>query len=259
MVVEDLPERFHIRICDVAACGKERVMEVGQGALLVGGLSKVVPKPFALGRRLFAPAHLVAVEGQYVPGSPIIGVVALAWGQSRVRGRVGHRRRGLLEANGLVRAEVVEVGLRYFGRVVLMVAEDGHRASFVLTPPGGAIGIEDTTIGDSVVIVTVGVLPWGAVGVGVISESEDSAQYVVQQSRSCLGVVALGALGYVPRSDQRHRLRLRGARRGRQQGRHACQQHRRGYSTDNKNTLAHPLHPSLCGVKEKSENPRPAT
>jgi hypothetical protein len=35
-------------------------MEVGKGALLVG-VSKVVLKPFALGRCLFASTHLVAV------------------------------------------------------------------------------------------------------------------------------------------------------------------------------------------------------
>jgi hypothetical protein len=41
---------------------------------------------------------------------------------------------------------------------VLVVAQNRHRASFVFTPPGGAVGIEDTTIGESVVVVTVGVL-----------------------------------------------------------------------------------------------------
>jgi hypothetical protein len=61
IVVEDLPEGLHIRVCDVFACGIERVMEVGQGALLVGGVSEVVLKPFALGRCLFASTHLVAV------------------------------------------------------------------------------------------------------------------------------------------------------------------------------------------------------
>ncbi len=73
IVVEDLPEGLHIRVGDVVACGIERVMEVGQGALLVGGVSKVVPEPFALGRCLFASAHLVAVavEGHYVPGFPV--------------------------------------------------------------------------------------------------------------------------------------------------------------------------------------------
>ena len=60
IVVEDLLERLYIRVGDVVTCGIERVMEVGQGALLVG-VSKVVPKPFALGRCLFASAHLVAV------------------------------------------------------------------------------------------------------------------------------------------------------------------------------------------------------
>jgi hypothetical protein len=50
IVVEDLPEGLHIRVCHVVAGRKERVMEVGQGALLVGGVSKVVLKPFALGR-----------------------------------------------------------------------------------------------------------------------------------------------------------------------------------------------------------------
>src|SRR5215211_7603915 len=146
-------------------------MEVGQGALLVGSVGKVVLKPFALGRCLFASTHLVAVavQGHDVPGSLIVGVVALAWCQSRVCGCVWHQRPGLLEANGLVCAEVVEVGLRYFGRVVLMVAQNRHRASFVLAPPVGALGIEETAIGEFVVIVTVGVLPRGAVGVGVIS------------------------------------------------------------------------------------------
>jgi hypothetical protein len=61
IVVEDLPEGLHIRIWDVVACGIERVMEVSQDAPLVGGVSEVVPKPFALGRCLFASAHLVAV------------------------------------------------------------------------------------------------------------------------------------------------------------------------------------------------------
>src|SRR5215208_3183763 len=139
-------------------------MEVSQGALLVGSVSKVVLKPFALGGSPFASAHLVAVavQGHDVPGPSIVGVVAL-------RGCVRHRRRGLLEANGPVRAEVVEVGLRYFGSVVLVVAQNRHRAIFVLAPPVGAGSIEDTAIGEFVVIVTVGVLPRGAVGVGVIS------------------------------------------------------------------------------------------
>jgi hypothetical protein len=61
IVVEDPPEGLHIRIWDVVACRIERVMEVGQGALLVGGVGKVATKPFALGRCLFASAHLVAV------------------------------------------------------------------------------------------------------------------------------------------------------------------------------------------------------
>ena len=60
IVVEDLPEGLHVRIWDVVTCGIERVVELGQGALLVG-VSEVVPKPFALGRCLFASAHLVAV------------------------------------------------------------------------------------------------------------------------------------------------------------------------------------------------------
>src|SRR5829696_6346158 len=61
IVVEDLPEGLHIRVCDVFACGIERLMEISQGALLVGGVSKVALKPFALGRCLFASAHFVAV------------------------------------------------------------------------------------------------------------------------------------------------------------------------------------------------------
>jgi hypothetical protein len=104
-----------------------------------------------------------------VPGSSIVGVVALAWCQARVSGCVWHRRPGLLEADGPVRAEVVEVGLRYFGSVVLVVAQNRHRAIFVLTPPVGAGSVVETAIGESVVIVTVGVLLWGAVGVGVVS------------------------------------------------------------------------------------------
>jgi hypothetical protein len=47
IVVEDLPEGLHVRIWDVVTCGIERVVELGQGALLVG-VSEVVPKPFAL-------------------------------------------------------------------------------------------------------------------------------------------------------------------------------------------------------------------
>src|SRR5918994_1001939 len=104
-----------------------------------------------------------------MPGTPIVGVVALAGCQSRVSGSVRHRCRGLLEAYDLVCAEVVEVGLRYFGRVVLVVAQNRHRASFVLAPPVGALGIEETAIEESVVIVTVGVLPRCAVRVGVVS------------------------------------------------------------------------------------------
>jgi hypothetical protein len=81
IVVEDLPEGLHVGIRDVVACGIERVMEVGQGAPLVGGVGEVVAKPFALGRCLFASAHLVAVavKGHDVPGSLIVGIVALAW------------------------------------------------------------------------------------------------------------------------------------------------------------------------------------
>src|SRR5215211_4058699 len=74
---------------------------------------------------------------------------------------------GLLEA--IECAEVVEVGLRYFGRVVLVVSRNRHCAIFVLTPPEGAGGIVDTAIGESVVVVTVGVLRTGAIGVGIIS------------------------------------------------------------------------------------------
>jgi hypothetical protein len=61
IVVEDLPEGLHIRIWDVVACGIERLMEISQGALIVGGVSKVVLKPFALGGSPFASAHLIAV------------------------------------------------------------------------------------------------------------------------------------------------------------------------------------------------------
>jgi hypothetical protein len=53
--------------------------------------------------------------------------------------------------------------------VVLVVAQNRHRAVFVLAPPGGALGIVDTAIEEFVVIVTVGVLRTDAVGVGVIS------------------------------------------------------------------------------------------
>src|SRR5215212_1156562 len=102
-----------------------------------------------------------------MPGSPIVGVVALAWCQSRVSGRVRHRCPGLLEA--IECAEVVEVRLRYFGNVILVVSHNRHRAVFVLAPPEGAGGIVDTAIGESVVVVTVGVLRTGAVGVGIIS------------------------------------------------------------------------------------------
>ena len=78
-------------------------------------------------------------------------------------------RRGLLEANVLVCAEVVEVGAALLWKRGTRGCPKQASCESLLAPPVGALGIEETALGESVVIVTVCVLPRGAVGVGVIS------------------------------------------------------------------------------------------
>ena len=81
--VEHIPEGLYVRgVCAVSG-GIARVVEVGQGALVVSGFrmgGKVPLKPLALGRARIASAHLlaVAVKGHYVPASQVVAVVALA-------------------------------------------------------------------------------------------------------------------------------------------------------------------------------------
>jgi hypothetical protein len=56
-----------------------------------------------------------------------------------------------------------------------------------------------------------------------------------------LSLFTVGALDYPFGRDPWHCYQHDG---------HACKHHRRGHRTDNKNALAHPLQPSLCGVEE---------
>ena len=123
-----------------------------------------------------------------------------------------------------------------------MVANHWPRALLILAPGG---------------IVALAKLLAGALRVGAVTEIEDGSPYFAQKP-CCFAVLLEVASGYVSCSDQRHRLGLAAARLGRQHDRrHGCQQHGRGHRTDNKNSLAYPRHPPLCGVEEKSENPRP--
>src|SRR5918998_5120864 len=215
IVVKDVPERLHLGAIVASTGSIERVLEVGQRALrsVVGEVS---PQPAPLGGAPVTPTDLraVAVEGHDVPGPSIVGVVASA-GLSRTP------------------SEVIEVGLRPGGFVVL-VAEGGPGALLVLAPSG---------------IVAVAELRAGTLGVDVVAEGEDGSRYSAQQP--CRFAVGLEvASSDVTRADQRHRPRLADAGHCRQHDRHACQHHRRGYRTDNKNALAHPLHPPLCGGEE---------
>jgi hypothetical protein len=111
-----------------------------------------------------------------------------------------------------------------------MVADRGPGALLVGAPGG---------------IVAVLVLLAGTLRVDVVAEGEDGSRYFAH--KPCRFAVGLEvASGDVSRAEQRHRLGLADARRSRQQGRHGCHKHRGGHRTDNKNGLAHPLHPPLC-------------
>src|SRR5918993_4104874 len=109
LVVELTPEGLHLGAIVGATGSIERVVEVGQRAprAVVG---QVLLEPAPLGGFPVTPTDLlaVAVEGHDVPGPSVVGVVASA---------------------GLPRppSEVIEVGLRPRGGVVLMVASGGPR------------------------------------------------------------------------------------------------------------------------------------
>src|SRR5215213_10928725 len=223
MVVKDVPEGLHLGAIVAITRSIERVVEVGQRAppLVVG---EVPPQPAPLGGAPLTPPDLlaVAVESHDVPGPSIVRVVA---------------------SGGLPRtpSEVIEVGLRPGGGVVLVVASRRLRAVFVPAPGG---------------IVAVAELRAGALGVDVVAEGEDGSRYSAQ--RPCCFAVSLEvASGDVSRADQRHCPRLADARHCRQHVHRACQHHHRGYRSASKNDLAHPLHPPLCGVEDKSEIPPP--
>src|SRR5918995_2069898 len=205
-LVEDGPEAPHPLGAVVASAGgTQRVMKVGQRALRPV-LAEVPAEPAPLAR-IGAAGHLlaVAVEGDDVPAAALVGVVAPT---------------GLPHP----RPEVAEVGLRPWG-VVVVVARRGL-GTFLILAPRGTVAVAE--------------LCAGAVGVGIVAEGEDGSPRLAQQPRR-VAVGSVVAAGYVSRADQRHRLRLRDARPCRQQGRHARQQHRRGYRTDDKKGLAHPL------------------
>src|SRR5215213_1250733 len=229
LVIELSPEWLHLGDIFASTGSIERVVEVGQSALR-WVLGEVCAEPAPLGGAPATPTDLLtdAVEDHDVPGSSIVGVVASP-------------------ALARTPSEVIEVGLRP-GGVVLVVANRGPGALLVLAPCG---------------IVAVAELLAGALRVGVVAEGEDGPRYLAH--KPCRFAVGLEldppscvvASRDVSCSDQRHRPRLAAARLGRQHGRHGCQQQSRGHRTDNKNGLAHPLHPPLCGVEEKSENPRP--
>src|SRR5215203_350208 len=223
LVIELIPEGPHLGDIFASTGSIERVVEVGQSALR-WVLGKVCAEPAPLGGAPATPTDLLtdAVEDHDVPGSSIVGVVASP-------------------ALARTPSEVIEVGLRP-GGVVLVEANRGPGALLVLAPGR---------------IVAVAELCAGAVGVGVVADGEDGSPYFAQQTCR-FAVPLLVAAVDISRADQRHSLRLAAARLGRQHDRrHGCQQQRRGQRTDNKNGLAHPLHPPLCGVEEKSENPPP--
>src|SRR5215207_3995075 len=219
MVVELSPEGLHLGAIIVSTGSIERVVEVGQRAprSVVGEFSL---EPAPLGGFPVTPPDLlaVAVEDHDVPGPSIVGVVASA--------RLPRTP-----------SEVIEVGLRPGGGVVLVVARRGLRALLVLAPGG---------------IVAVAELRAGALGVGTVAEVEDGSRYCAQQPCR-FAVVPEVASGYVSRSDQRHRLRLAYALRCPRHGRHTCQQHRPGHRTDNNNGFPHPPPSSLVwGGGERS-------
>src|SRR5215208_5276706 len=179
MVVKDVPEGLHLGAIVAITRSIERVVEVGQRAppLVVG---EVPPQPAPLGGAPLTPPDLlaVAVESHDVPGPSIVRVVASSW---------------------LPRtpSEVIEVGLRPGGGVVLVVASRRPRAVFVPAPGG---------------IVAVAELLAGALGVDVVAEGEDGSRYSVQQP-CCFAVSLEVASGDVSRPDQRHCPRLADARR----------------------------------------------
>src|SRR5215208_6735286 len=213
LVIELIPEGPHLGAIVFSIGSIERVVEVGQRALR-WVLGEVCAEPAPLGGAPATPTDLLtdAVEDHDVPGSSIVGVVA---------------------SPALARTpwEVIEVGLRP-GGVVLVEANRGPGALLVLAPGR---------------IVAVAELRAGAVGVGVVADGEDGSPYFAQQTCR-FAVPLLVAAVDISRADQRHSLRLAGARLGRQHDRrHGCQHHRRSHRTDNKNGLAHPLHPALCG------------
>src|SRR5215207_1250172 len=223
MGVKDMPEGLDLGAIVGCTGSIERVLEVGQCAPRSVAV-EVPPQPAPLGGAPLTPPDLlaVAVESHDVPGPSIVRVVA---------------------SGGLPRtpSEVIEVGLRPGGGVVLVVASRRPRAVFVPAPGG---------------IVAVAELRAGALGVDVVAEGEDGSRYSAQ--RPCCFAVSLEvASGDVSRADQRHCPRLADARHCRQHVHRACQHHRRGYRSASKNDLAHPLHPPLCGVEDKSEIPRP--
>src|SRR5215212_2031160 len=117
MIIENLPEGLRSGLKPAGAVGVEWVMHVGEGALLVGGVSEVFRKPVGLSRgATTARVVAVAVEDDYVPASKVVAVVSLPFRQSGVIRGVWHRCRRRLEVvlvKGVVhRAEIVEVGQR---------------------------------------------------------------------------------------------------------------------------------------------------
>src|SRR5215204_5003164 len=166
-------ERAHLGAIIVSTGSIERVVEVGQRAprSVVGEVSL---EPAPLGGFPVTPPDLlaVAVEDHDVPGPSIVGVVASA---------------------GLARtpSEVIEVGLRPGGGVVLVVARGGPRALLVFAPGG---------------IVAVAELRAGALRVGVVAEGEYGS-WCFAHKPCRFAVVLEVASGDVSCADQRCRRR----------------------------------------------------